>query len=813
MRLLRPFMGIVFFLSGFASLIYEVVWMRRLALFFGSDVYSAALTLSVFMGGLSLGGSIAARFADRLRRTLVWYGAIEICIGLYALFFPSFLNLFAPQYENIYRAYFDSAPWRYHAFRILVATVTLIVPTTMMGATLPLVVKRFAADGGIGRQAGLFYSLNTCGALAGVLGAGFVLLPAFGMKATTAVACSLNILIGIVAIAFGGLHSFDASAGVHTEEPGMVPERGAARAALTAIALSGLGALALEVVWMRILEQSFSATVFSFSIMLACFLFGIFFGSNRVSGLADREPSPLRLFGILELGLGLYVAFLSVLVYFVPVVFSTLLWLLTRASGSKFGLASTVAQFVVSAFLIMVPTVLMGAAFPVAARICTTARVSIGRGIGRVYAANTAGGIVGALLGGMLLIPVFGSRMSLLSIAAVFTIAGMVLLSQHAHAGWTSFRVPLTAAILMFAALSAGIGLLLPDQIVTNFYYAGRDKAQVIYHAEGIAHTVDIIKTSKGVTVMQVNGTLEADTTYAQRRHFILKADLPLLLHPDPQDVAVIGLGLGITLGAIDRYPSVRNIEVIELTREMVNAQPYLENISGGVLRSPKIHLRIDDGRNFMAMTDRHFDMITADPIHPRVTGVGYLYTREYYESIKRCLRPRGVVCQWMPMYRISKTSFDVAFRTFVSVFPNASFWYVRGHGLFVATQEPLRINFTALAERMLNPAVKRDLESIEIHSAPQLLAHLMMGPAQIAQYLGSSSSRTLNTDDNAYLEYHTPFELLASTKAIVRSLIPYCALPINNLENFSAQDREHAAHAWQDRQSELMPEFDIDMH
>jgi spermidine synthase len=214
-----------------------------------------------------------------------------------------------------------------------------------------------------------------------------------------------------------------------------------------------------------------------------------------------------------------------------------------------------------------------------------------------------------------------------------------------------------------------------------------------------------------------------------------------------------------------------------------------------------------------MAMTDRHFDMITADPIHPRVTGVGYLYTKEYYESIKRCLRPRGVVCQWMPMYRISKTSFDVAFRTFVSVFPNASFWYVRGHGLFVATQEPLRINFTALAERMLNPAVKRDLESIEIHSAPQLLAHLMMGPAQIAQYLGSSSSRTLNTDDNAYLEYHTPFELLASTKAIVRSLIPYCALPINNLENFSAQDREHAAHAWQDRQSELMPEFDIDMH
>jgi spermidine synthase len=800
-------------------LIYEVVWMRRLALFFGSDVYSAAFTLSAFMGGLACGSLMAARYADRLKRTLVWYGLLEIAIGLYALFFPDFLNLFHPQYESIYRTYFESAPWQYHTFRILVATITLIIPTTLMGMTLPLVVKHFGRAGGIGKHSGFFYSLNTWGALTGVLGVGFIILPALGVNATTALACSVNIVIGVAAIVFSYMYSRDAPAEsedvkrleASTTAPATVSDQ-EMRATMIVIALSGLAALALEVVWIRILAQSFSATVFSFSIMLSCFLFGISYGSHWISNLVDRRQSLVRLFGLLELGLGLCIAVLGILTYFVPLFFSNLLWLLTGASGGRFGFASTVAQFIVSAVLIVVPTVLMGATFPVAAKICTPRLTTISRGIGSVYAANTTGGILGALLGGLVLIPVVGTRMSLLVIGAIFTGSGIFLLHKHAGAGWTNLRDPRVTAMLLFALLSAGIVFLLPEQIVTNYYYAGGEKAQVIYHGEGIAHNVDIIKTAKGITTMQVNGTLEADTTYAQRRHFILKAHLPLLLHPDPQSVAVIGLGLGITLSATNRNPNVRNIEVIELTHEMVNAQRYLENVSGGVLGSPKVHLRIDDGRNFMAMTDRRFDMITADPIHPRVTGVGYLYTKEYYESIKRRLQPQGVVCQWMPMYRISKDSFDVAFRTFASVFPNASFWYVRGHGLFVATLSPLQIDFRALAARMQDPAVKNDLDSISIYDAPQLLAHMLMGPEEIAAYLASTPRQVLNMDDNAYLEYHTPFEFLESTKSIVKSLIPYSAPNLTAVQNMSDQDREQVIRAWQKRKADLLPEFDVDM-
>ena len=235
----------------------------------------------------------------------------------------------------------------------------------------------------------------------------------------------------------------------------------------------------------------------------------------------------------------------------------------------------------------------------------------------------------------------------------------------------------------------------------------------------------------------------------------------------------MVGLGLGITLRATNRYPNLDLIQVIELSPEMVKAQNYLEDVSGGVLHSPKIRLRIDNGRNFMAMSDQQFDMITADPIHPRVSGVGYLYTKEYYQALRQRLRPDGVVCQWMPMYRISKKSFDVAFRTFVCGVPNASFWYVRGHGLFVATLGDFNIDFKELEQRLQNPLVKSDLASIHIQGPAEFISYMLMAPDQIRAYLRSTPDDVINTDNNAYLEYHTPFEFFSQLKLSSRGLFP----------------------------------------
>jgi spermidine synthase len=219
--------------------------------------------------------------------------------------------------------------------------------------------------------------------------------------------------------------------------------------------------------------------------------------------------------------------------------------------------------------------------------------------------------------------------------------------------------------------------------------------------------------------------------------------------------------------------------------------------------------LRIDDGRNFLAMTDESFDMITADPIHPRITGVGYLYTREYYEAIKRRLRPGGVVTQWMPMYNISPRSFDVAFRTFVAVFPNATFWYVRGHGLFVATAEPTAIDCRNVTKMFDVPAVREDFASIEITSPFQFLGHLLMDREHIAKYLARSPDDQINTDDNAFLEYHTPFEFLGRTDAIVPDLSKHAGWNADAmLRNCSGEEKSAVMAEFRKRVSQMQPEL-----
>lgn len=818
---LIPFMGGIFFFSGFSSLIYEVVWMRRLSLFFGNDIYSAALTLSAFMGGLTIGSLLAAHYVDRLKNTLIWYGLLEISIGVYALFFVSFLNMFSGEYRYIYQSFYEAAPWKYNEFRILVAAVTLLIPTTMMGATLPLVVKRFGAKGRIGKYSGFFYSMNTLGALAGVLGVGFLLLPTLGITKCTWVGCAINVLIGSGAILLGIAirkdsdsalsHSFDEPTDPVAIEQGY--DRKLEKDGMIAIALSGMAALALEVIWMRILAQSFSGAVYSFSIMLSCFLFGIFYGSRKIAKTIDERSKPMRLLASLELVIAVSVALLGILTYFVPRVFSILLWRLVTVSGSSFGFACTLAEFLISAALIAIPTSLLGATFPVAVRICTPNVHAIGRGTARVYAANTAGAVTGALLGGLLLIPTFGNRASLLITATIFAATGVFLVYRTNGEGWKNLMQPKVLVSLALFTIFVTISSLLPYQIVLNFSNPQDQKPfRSIYHGEGIAHTVDIFRTKQNITIMAVNGTTEADTTYAQRRGFILKADLPLLLHSNPRDVAVIGLGLGISLGATARYPNVEKIQVIELSPDMVKAQGYVEDVSGGILHDPKIKVRIDDGRNFLAMSDQQFDMITADPIHPRVSGVGYLYTREYYEALKRRLRPDGVVCQWMPTYEISKKSFDVAFRTFVSVFPNASFWYVRFHGLFVATRGKFIIDFKDLSKRLEDPAVKVDLASINIHGPADFLSYMVMGPDEIPAYLAANPSNVLNTDDNAYLEYHTPFEFLEANKKnvddIEAGLLPYAGFDLSVIGNLSDEDRKELTRLWTRRKNEVVSEM-----
>lgn len=818
-RHFATFIGGLFFFSGFAALIYQVVWMRFLSLFFGSDVYAAAITLSVFMGGLSLGSFIAEKLVDRLRNPLLWYGVIEIGIGAYAFFFHGLLHSFSPMLREIYLAKFASSPLFYETCRVAVAALLLAPPTTLMGITLPLVVKSFArGEKGHGQLGAFFYSTNTLGALAGTLATAFLLVPRFGISQTTLTAVAINVCAGLLVIAVSramkSAPPTDAASS-ETALPEQVAEGGwkyhpqSGRVALLAIAASGLAALAMEVIWTRILTLSFSGTVYSFATMLASFLFGIFYGSRLAGRSIDKAVNPVRVFALLELALGASVALLAVASIFVPKIFGVLVWGLTAALHGSFLAGSLVSQFLIATLLIFIPTTLLGATFPAAVRICTPSAARAGFGTARVYAANTAGAILGSLLAGFVLIPWVGSRASLLVVALIFAVTGAILYWESQKRDFAVFKSSWILFPVGVTALAALCALLVPRQIVLNYGQAKNLRPEVLYHGEGIAHTVDIVHNDKGEVIMMVDGNIEADTSFVQRRHFVLKGHLPLLLHPSPREVAVVGLGLGLTLRSTERNPEVAHVQVIELNREMEKAQEALGSVNDGVLSKPKIQLRIDDGRNFLAMSDRKFDMITADPIHPRITGVGYLYTEEYYRLLKARLNPGGVVCQWMPMYNISKRSFDVAFRTFARVFENASFWYVRGHGLFIATEQPFTIDYARVKARAAELPVAEDLESIEINGVDQFLSYCLMGPRQIKEYLASAPDTGLNTDDNAKLEYATPFEFLHKTKEIVEALVPMAGVDPEVYVDITEPEREKVKAAWEARTARILPELE----
>ncbi len=808
--------SILFLLSGATSLFYQVAWVRMLSLFFGSDLYAAAITLSVFMVGLSLGSWLAGRYGDRVRRPLLAYGALEIMIGFYALAFPILLNSLSDAYGEVYRANFETAPWVYHGFRIAVAAITLLLPTVLMGATLPLIIRQIAhAEGELGERVGRFYAINTFGALIGTLATGFWLLPWLGVSTAVRLALLINLVIGGVAaiLAYRTPESLD-EATSRSDENDATPTQssvldGLRRSVLWVVALSGFAALALEVVWVRVLVQSFSGTVYAFSIMLSCFLFGIFYGSHRVSATVDNNPNLPELLARLQLWLAGSVAALSVVIYVVPGLFGLLVWNLTRMSGGAFGPASVIAQFVVASVLIIGPTILLGATFPVAVKIYTRNIAQRASGTGAVYSANTAGSVAGALAGGFILLPLFGAGPSLIAISLVHLLAGGLILwasGRRSRADGLPWTARVTPLVVAGAAL---ISFLLPPQTVINYNMQTTSRPDVVYHGEGVTHRVDIVRNDLGNTIMMINGNIEADTSLLQRRHFVLKGHLPLLLHPDPREVAVIGLGLGITLASTARNPATERIRLVELSPHMVEAHQYLKDVTGGILENPKIDLRIDDGRNFLAMSHERFDMITADPVHPRITGVGYLYTREYYESIRARMKPGAIVTQWMPMYRISPESFDVAFRTFVQVFPNASFWYVRGHGLFVATEGPFSIDWPMLAKGFAHPAVSGDLGSIGIDSPEELLGHLLMDADAIHAYLSRRDVQQINTDDNAYLEYQTPFEFLRPTLDIVKDLVPYAGWDIEALlRGADPEVRDEVRERFEARRARILPEL-----
>lgn len=756
--------GLLFFASGACGLVYQIVWVRMLLPVFGAGVHAVSTVLTAFMAGLALGAWLFGRLADRKGGGLRLYGLLEVGIAASAALLPFAVAELDEVYTALYRAFADS-PSAFAAARFALSAALLLVPTTLMGGTLPALVRYVSRSGiRVGRGAGLLYGLNTLGAVVGCALAAFLLIERLGIQGTTWVVASANLLLGVAAFVIAR-HAAAPAAEAAPAEP--IPPAGRVAATTPALrrvvlwgyALSGFAALGYEVVWARVLSVVLRLTTTqSLSVILVVFLGGLGLGSAAGARRADRTLRPLAAFVRLEVLIGLAGLLSIFAVAVVPHVESALRHLP--------GWGGHATRLLAAATVVMgLPTFLMGWLFPVAARLRSAGIDEVARGVGGLYAANTAGAIAGAFAAGFLLLPALGSQrtivvLALLNLAVAAAVAALDPLA--------SLRARRAAPIVVLPALAA---LLLPASFLVERSWTGGSDA-LLYHAEGAAGTVSVREYPSGLRVLRVNGAGEVPTDWASIRVFRLLGTLPLVLHPDPDDVLVIAFGGGITLASVEDQAPAR-IVVAEIVPGVVGAAGHFAAWNDGIgarVPSDAIRLVFDDGRNHVLRTADRYDVILSDSTHPATADSWILYTAEFYRSCRSRLRDDGVFAQWLPLHGLTPRDYTMILRTFGSVFPHATLWHTRGYSVLLATPHPLRVDAGRLAARLAGPAVRDALVEVDLDTTEALLAALALDEDAFDRVAGDGP---LNTDDRPFVGFGDRGRAGAAGVAIAAGLVP----------------------------------------
>jgi spermidine synthase len=734
-RWLLPILAVLFFGSGVSALIYQLLWLRLLGLIFGVTVHAASTVLASFMAGLALGSVLAGRLADRVRRPLVWLAIAEVAIAISSLLTPAaFRGL-----ESLYRAIHTALPSDAGVLalaRFVCSFAVLVVPTMMMGATLPLILKSsLLGSHGVGRNASVLYATNTAGAIGGTLLAGFYLIDRFGIAACFRIAAIVNVLVAAgAAYASRALAAETGDSLPRSQGVGDAARSGPDSAfdartrtlVLVVFALSGFTSLALEVIWFRAIVLFVPATIYAFTTMLATFLGGIAAGSYAAVPLMRQRRDRLSLLASLELGIGI----VSLISWTALAGTYALGW---RTSGTRPACALAVFP----------ATLLMGMAFPVGLGIYTAGeRQHLGERVGRFYAWNTVGAILGAVAAGFVLLPRLGSRMSLATVAAVSVASGLLLLSRlPAERRRFAIGAGVSGALLFAAAVLA---LADPFAAVLARRYPGEN---LVWHEEGVQATVSIHAGQDGHSTLYLDGLHQANTSPEMLFVHGQLGHLPMALHPDPRNALVIGLGGGATAAAVSEHDGA-SVDLVELSGVVVRAAPWFRDANTALLQRPNLRLRIDDGRNYLLLTSKRYDVITADVIQPYHAGAGNVYSAEYFRLGRRALDENGLLLQWIGHQ--ADSHYKLIMRTFLSVFPYTTLW--AGGTLMVGSKQPLRLSPADFEAKRRRPATRAALDSMRLHDFDALVALYNAGPDQMRRFVGQGP---ILTDDRPMLEYH----------------------------------------------------------
>jgi spermidine synthase len=730
--------ALLLIISGTAALIYQVLWIKQLTLIVGVDVYAVTIGVSAFFAGLALGGLLLGRWVDRVQRPLRLYSALEIGVALVGVVITIALAHSAALFATLED---KSGILAWSLIFLMVS-----VGPFLMGGTLPAMVRslRLTADR-IGYGGGGMYAANTAGAIIGALGSSFLLIPTFGIQGSALIAGSLG------AFAAAGGFWLDRFAFPQIRVDQQSNPTALAKTASAAIlfyAIAGGLALGYEVVWSQSIVQFMSTRSFAFSVMLATYLAGLALGAALFARWADRVRDPWGMFGLLIGAAGLVAVLeIALLGRWLPALQALGEQVVFALTESR--LAGMSTRFAVASLsIVFVPTLLLGAAFPAALKLIVDSG-HVGRDIGKVVALNTFGGIVGTVITGFVLVPQFGLVRTLAILAVIAAALGLLA----ALRGPSGSRFARWAAMAI-AILAVGVAVLTPSDRLASMLASTRGGTMVFYE-EGKGGTVAVLEQSVGqkrFRRLYIQGVSNTGDTLPSLRYMRLQALLPLIIHNgEPKSALVIGLGTGITSGALLRYPDLEQRVVAELLPEVKKASTNFQgNFSAAT--DPGLDIRLRDGRRELLSNEQTYDLITLEPPPPSAAGVVNLYSTGFYQLARARLRPQGIVAQWLPLPTQNDEDTRSLVRSFLDVYPHASLWTTELHEmLLVGSLEAVELDVPRIRKRFNQPEVAAALREVGIVSPAALLATWVTDRDGLEAYAGDALPVT---DDQPRIEY-----------------------------------------------------------
>lgn len=770
MKAFRVLMA-AFFFSGLCGLIYEVAWSRLLTLVFGNTTYAVSTVVGVFMFGLALGSYLCGRLMPRIRNLLIGYAFLEAGIGAYAALSLPILQSVQIVHSIVFPLIYSN-PLLLNLVRIFLAFILFLVPTTLMGATLPLLGQVLArSPGSIGRDVGVLYALNTFGAVGGSFLGAFFIIPALGIHLTILAGASLNVLIGLVAWSLS--KGVPAISGLEERTQVISNRDGATRRdpfikrkqygfVLLVFIISGFIALLFQIAWTRTLILIFGTSIYAFATVLTVYLLGLALGSILLSRLMDRVGNLLFLYAFLEIVIGLSIFLTTPVLGKLPDYFVSFF-----SQGDTSWRMITLIEFCVSFLIVIVPTFASGASFPLVVRIFTEyLRSDVGLTIANAYSANTIGCILGSLATGFILIPAFGVEKTLL-------LGGGSNLLMASLLGISATNIPRGRrsvwVIGPIIAAVAGVALLPswnPKAMNSGVYIYAKNIANIepdvssfmdvyklLFHKEGASATVTVFQRDD-IRFLRVNGKTDGSNSTDNYTQIFLGL-LPIVYCKMPKNALVIGLGTGITLGSVLDYPMTK-VDCVEISPEVVEASHFFDEDSGFPLKSPRASLHVLDGRTWLMAMPETYDIITSEPSHPWQTGNANLFTIDFFNLAAKRLKKGGIFCQWLPMYHMDKEHFRLLASSFRKVFPCVHIWMATSDALLIGSREdPLSIDYAELQRKMAIESIKQRLARVNVNTAEDLLSFFYLDDDSVLKFI--EGVKGVNSDNYPTLEFSAP--------------------------------------------------------